>query len=389
MIVLLIIYLAFISLGLPDSLLGSAWPLMHLSFDVDISVAGLVSMIIAGGTIISSFYSDKIINRFGTINVTIVSVLMTAIALFGISFGHSFILLCILAIPLGLGAGAIDSALNNFVALHYKAKHMNWLHAFWGVGATVGPIIISMLIIQTHTWKTGYFVISMIQFTLVFILLVSIPLWRKIGNNHDDKDNINNNISFKEIFKLPRVKVTLLAFVCYCAIEATVNLWGSSYLVIVKNISEETSALWISFFFVGITIGRTLSGLLSIKLQQKKLIIIGLGLITLGIITLLIPIPKDYLLLGLLLIGLGCAPIFPALIHDTPNNFGKKYSQKMMGMQMTFAYIGTTFMPPIFGIIGKKISYQLFPYFLGINLIIMIIMVILIYNKKMARRINV
>lgn len=367
--------MAFISLGLPDSLLGSAWPSMYESMNVPISYAGMVSMLVAGGTIISSLFSEKLIRRLGTGLVTTISVFLTAVALFMMSFSHNFILLCIWAIPLGLGAGSIDAALNNYVALHYKAKHMNWLHSFWGLGATTGPIIISFWLRNGAKWYMGYRTISIIQFILGAILLFSLPLWKKaqeiVKAQELEKEKIS--ISLKNIIKIRGVKQVLIAFFCYCAVEATTGLWGSTYLVMERGINAEIAARWISYFYFGITFGRFLSGFVTLKLNQQQMIRLGQAILLLGIIFILIPSSYMVLQISFFMIGLGCAPIFPSLLHETPMNFGQEYSQAIMGTQMACAYVGSTFMPPVFGFLAENISYKIYGVFLLLLLILMII----------------
>lgn len=381
-LLLVIIYLAFISLGLPDSLLGSAWPSMYRGLGVSIDSAGIISMIISGGTILSSLMSDRVIRRFGTGMVTFVSVAMTAIALMGFSLSNSFVMLCLCAVPLGLGAGSVDAALNNFVALHYKAKHMSWLHCFWGIGASMGPIIMSYSLVRPQSWNAGYRVISIIQFALVAVLLFSLPLWKKAQSSASKSEETHQQIlSIRQLIGLPGAKQVLLAFFCYCAIEHTVGLWGSSYLVTIHGIPAETAARWISLYYFGITFGRLLSGFLAVKLRHKQMVHFGQLLIGTGVVVLLLPIQSNFLLAGLFLIGLGCAPIYPSLLHETPNNFGSQYSQSIMGVQMACAYVGTTFMPPLFGLLGANINYGLFPVFLGALLLLMIFMVIQLYQK--------
>lgn len=384
-LLLVIIYLAFISLGLPDSLLGSAWPTMYEGLGVSIDSVGIISMIIAGGTILSSLWSDRMIKHLGTGKVTLISVAMTAIALMGFSFSNSFVILCLCAIPLGLGAGAVDAALNNFVSLHYKAKHMNWLHCFWGIGASLGPIIMSYSLIQWQSWNCGYGAISLIQFALVIALLFTLPLWKKAAIATDKDAEMQQGLSAKNLIRLSGAKQVLLACFCYCAIESTVGLWGSSYLVTIRGIHSETAAWWISLYYLGITCGRFFSGFLSIKFQSKHMIRFGQILIGAGIIILLLPAKGNALLVGLFLIGLGCAPIFPSLLHETPNHFGSRHSQSMMGLQMACAYVGTTFMPPLFGLLGASISYYLFPFYIAILLAVMIFMVTLAYQKTEIR----
>lgn len=382
-VLLVIIYIAFISLGLPDALLGSAWPVMYEGFGVSISSAGVISMIITGGTIISSLMSDRLIRRLKTGMVTLVCVAVTAIALLGISFSTSFAAVCLWAIPLGLGAGSVDAALNNFVALHYKAAHMNWLHSFWGVGASVGPIIMSILLMQTGTWTAGYRVISIIQFALVAALVVSLPLWKKVGAQEGDALNEHRKpIGIPTLVRLPGAKPTLIALFCYCALEMTVSLWGSTYLVMARGVGEDMAAGWIALFFLGITVGRMVSGFMSLKFTTKSLIFLGELLIAAGVILVLLPLPITAAMVGLLVAGFGCAPIYPSMLHETPNTFGKEYSQAIMGIQMACAYVGTTFMPPLFGLLGAAAGYGLFPFFLAVLLAVMAAMVGMVYRRK-------
>jgi fucose permease len=381
-ILLIIIYLSFISLGLPDSLLGSAWPSMYGGLNVPLHYAGYISMIIAGGTVISSIFSEKIIRRFGTGIVTALSVSMTAVALLGFSFSTAFVLLCLWAVPLGLGAGSVDAALNNYVALHYKAKHMSWLHCFWGVGASLGPIIMSLYLINRNSWNMGYRTIGLLQCCLVAILFITISLWGKNKpQNSNEKNEISKGIKLKELFHIAGVKQILVAFFCYCSLETTAGLWGSSFLVMEKNISPEIAARWISLYYIGITFGRFISGFLTMKLNNRQMVRLGQTLIACGIIALILPVGRMLLLPGFFIIGLGCAPIYPSLLHETPRNFGSEKSQAIMGIQMASAYIGTTFMPPLFGRMTSYLGFIFFPIFIGGILILNVIMVELL-NKK-------
>ncbi|WEK54179.1 MAG: MFS transporter [Candidatus Cohnella colombiensis] len=376
-LLLIIIYVSFISLGLPDSLLGSAWPAMQHDFAVPVSYAGIVSMIIAGGTIVSSFFSDSVIRKWGTGFVTTISVLMTAVALLGFGIAPSFIWLCVLAIPLGLGAGSVDAALNNFVALHYKAKHMNWLHSFWGIGATAGPAIMSMYLIGDSNWNMGYLTIGFIQISLVVILILTIPLWRRATPAAAAPGEEGSAVAImkrSDMLKIKGMKPALIAFFTYCALEATAGLWGSSFLVIHRGISAETAAKWISLFYLGITLGRIASGFMTTKLNNVTMIRLGLGGIAVGVLSLLLPIGDFVFPIGLLLIGLGCAPIYPSMLHQTPHNFGKELSQSVMGVQMASAYVGATLMPPLFGLIAEHVNIAWFPYFLMAILLLMIFM---------------
>lgn len=382
-LLLAVIYLSFISLGLPDSLLGSAWPTMYSELKVPISFAGIISMIISIGTIISSLQSDRLTRKLGTGKVTAISVAITAVSLFGFSISNSFLSLCIWAIPYGLGAGSVDASLNNYVALNYKSRHMSWLHCMWGVGATLGPYIMGYALNQGMAWNSGYRIIAILQIILTAVLIFSLPLWKKHSNTiSDNGDNIiSKPLSFKEIIKIPGAKEVMLCFFCYCALEQTTGLWASSYLTLYKGISADTAASFAGMFFIGITIGRALSGFITMKLNDMQMIKMGQLIIGLGIITLLLPIGKFVSLIGLILIGLGCAPIYPCIIHSTPSHFGADKSQAIIGVQMASAYVGTCIMPPIFGLIANHITVSLFPIYLLIILIFMIVMYALL-NKK-------
>ncbi len=384
---LIIIYISFISLGLPDSLLGSAWPAMSADLGAPLSYAGILSMIVAGGTIVSSFSSDRIIRRFGTGPVTAVSVLLTALALLGTSLAPGFWWLCITAVPLGLGAGSVDTALNNFVALHYKARHMNWLHCFWGVGATAGPMIMSFFLLTENGWKPGYGTIGIMQAVLVAALFISLPLWKKAAAQGTETaaEKPGDRPPLKDILRISGVKPALAAFFFYCALETTTGLWGSSFLVTVKGMSAETAAQWISMFYLGITVGRFACGFISMKLNNKKMIRIGQIIITAGLVLVMLAPGGMILRTGFLLIGMGCAPVFPAMLHETPDRFGKPLSQTLMGLQMGCAYIGSTFMPPLFGAIAQAADISLFPYYLLAALAFMVMAAERI-NRIMKRR---
>lgn len=372
---ILIIYLAFISLGLPDSLLGAAWPVIRIDLGASLEAAGIISMIITFGTIISSLLSEKLIKRFGTGKVTFVSVLATAAALLGFSVSSSFAWLILFAVPLGLGAGSVDAGLNNFVALHYKAHHMSWLHCFWGIGATLGPVIISRGIKLNNDWRSGYLTISIIQAFLVVILFFSIPVWNKISANtnlqttytHGDESN-----GFS-VFRIKGLKLSLTAFLFYCGVESTTGLWGSSYLVNIKNLSPADAARWISVYYAGITIGRLIVGFITMKFNSRTLIRGGQAIVLTGVVLLLLPLPVPISLAGFVLIGLGCAPIFPSMLHETPNRFGKDNSQKIMGLQMAFAYIGSAFLPPVTGFIAAKTTIMTMPFLLLSFTLIMLV----------------
>lgn len=381
---LMLIYITFISLGLPDSLLGAGWTAMRLDLNVPLSNAGIISMIISSGTIISSLLSGRLIKWLSTGKLTLISVAMTAFALLGFSFAPSFLWLCLLAIPLGLGAGAVDSAINNFVAVHYEAKHMSWLHCFWGVGATSGPLIMSMLLAREGGWRNGYFVIAIIQFVLVLILLFSLPLWKKYDRTIEVTE-VNEQKENPKLFAVKGVKLTLISFFCYCAIEMTTGLWGSSYLVIIKGISVEMAAQWISIYYFGITLGRLISGFITMKLSNMNLVRVGQITIAVGVLCFLLPLPTFFSMIGFVLIGLGCAPIYPSMLHETPNRFGQEMSQSMMGIQMASAYVGTTCMPPLFGFLADYVGTGFFPVYLLLLIGLMIVCVESLNHLKLNK----
>lgn len=385
-LLLAIIYFAFISLGLPDALLGSAWPTMYGEFGVPVSYAGGISMIIAAGTIISSLQSDRLTRRFGTGKVTAISVALTATALFGFSASHSFWLLCLWAVPYGLGAGGVDASLNNYVALHYSSRHMSWLHCMWGVGASLGPYVLAYALSGGNRWNMGYNYIAFIQVALTAILLFSLPLWKNNGAGKEGTEQPTHGkaLSLQQIFRIPGAKEILITFFCYSALEQTTALWASSYLVLHRGLSTETAAGFASLFFIGITVGRAISGFLTMRFTDSQMIRLGQGLILAGVLALLLPFGETTALLGLVLVGLGCAPIYPCIIHSTPELFGADRSQAIIGVQMAAAYVGTLMMPPLFGLIANYISVTLFPIFLGIMLIIMIGMHEALLKKKQA-----
>lgn len=377
-LLLAVIYLSFISLGLPDSLLGSAWPVMYSGLNVPVSYAGIISMIIAAGTVVSSLQSDRLTKKFGPGKVTAFSVAMTAAALLGFSFSHTFWALCLWAVPYGLGAGSVDASLNNYVALHYASRHMSWLHCMWGLGASIGPYVMSFALTGGQGWNMGYRYIGIFQVVLSAIIFFSLPLWKKPGN--DGKDGEDNKtpespLTLKQIVKIPGAKEVMICFFCYCALEQTAGLWASSYLVLHRGILAETAASYASLFYLGITVGRAVSGFLTIRFSDRTMVRIGQSVIALGIIILFLPVKTPlFSLLALVLIGLGCAPVYPCIIHSTPDHFGADKSQAIIGVQMASAYVGTCLMPPLFGLLARSISITLFPIFLLLLLALMFLM---------------
>ncbi len=374
-LLLLLIYLAFISLGLPDSLLGSAWPVIHQELQVPLSYAGAVTMIISFGTICSSLMSERLTKKLGVNIVTVCSVLLTAIALYGFSTASAFWMLCLWGIPYGLGAGAIDAALNNYVALHYNSRHMSWLHCFWGVGTIISPYIMSYAL-TTSVWQNGYRMVSFLQMGITVILLVTLPVWKVNRKANEQKAGQAAVIGIRGALKIKGVPQLLLGFFSYCSLESTLLLWSSSYLVGAKGVTAQKAAAFASLFCIGITAGRFLSGLVTEKLGDYNLIRIGTGILLLGCIAMILPLKTDAAALGgLVVMGLGCAPVYPSIIHATPDNFGAQNSQAIIGIQMASAYVGSTFMPPVFGLIANHISVALMPFFVLFFIVLMYIMV--------------
>lgn len=384
-ILLFMIYLAFVSLGLPDALLGSAWPIMYQEFAVPVSYSGTVFMIICGGTILSSLNSEKLNRRFGTGKITAFSVLLTAVALFGFSISHSFLMLCLFAIPYGLGAGSVDAALNHYVALHYSSRHMSWLHCMWGLGASVGPYIMGFVLQRGEPWNRGYLIVSIIQFILAIILFCSLSLWKK--NPEELKENAASTakqeapkqeapkqraLSLREVFAIPGAKESLASFYGYCALEQTVGLWAGSFMVLALGMEEKLAASYVALFYFGITFGRFLSGFFTMKWKDEQMVLGGSAIVFFGIFLLFTPWSKALVLPALILIGLGCAPVYPSVIHSTPYNFGVEHSSALIGAQMAAAYVGTLIMPPLFGVLGRSFSMKLFPYYSMFLLLFMV-----------------
>ena len=369
-----IIYVSFVSLGLPDALLGAAWPIMHMELDVPVSYAGGISLIISLGTVISSLQSDRMTKWLGAGKVTAISVGLTALALFGFSISHNYWLLCLFAIPYGLGAGSVDASLNNYVALHYSSRVMSWLHCMWGLGASLGPFILGTALAGGMGWNMGYQYISMLQVVLTAVLFFSLPLWKKRSDGLGESGEKAKPLTLKEIFAIRGAKEIMLAFFCYCALEQTSMLWGSTYLVKHMGMAEEAAAKFGSMFLIGITLGRFVSGFVTAKVSDANMIRLGQGIILLGIAIMLLPLGIGGSIAGLLVVGFGCAPVYPCVIHSTPAHFGEEKSQAIIGVQMASAYVGTCLMPPLFGILANHISTGLLPWYLVTINVVMILM---------------
>ena len=365
-----IIYLSFISLGLPDALLGSAWPSMYTELNVPLSSAGLISMIIAAGTVVSSLMSERLTRRFGPGKVTAFSVGLTAVSLGGFALSGSYWQLCLLAVPYGLGAGSVDACLNNFVALHYASRHMSWLHCMWGIGASVGPHIMGRAITAGQSWHAGYGYIAVLQIVLTFVLLMSLPKWKQ-PTDSGAQSRPMEPVTLRQALFIRGVREVLTCFFCYCALEQTAGLWASSYLVLKNGLPAEKAASLAALYYMGLTVGRALSGFLTLRLDDRAMVRTGFVLILLGVVC--VPLGGGATLAGLVILGLGSAPIYPCLIHSTPGFFGAGNSQAIIGMQMASAYVGTCLMPPLFGLIAQTVSVALYPLFLSVFLAVMFI----------------
>ena len=385
-LLLALIYIAFISLGLPDSLLGSGWPVMHEEMGVSVDSMGIITMVVAGCTIISSLFSNFLTRKVGTRVITVVSVFLTAGALLAFSFATKFWMLIVFAVPYGLGAGAIDASLNNYVALHYKSRHMSWLHCFWGVGTIVSPFVMSYAL-STSSWSTGYRIVGFVQLGIGVLLLVTLPVWKKVGKSEEEVAQSQKKLGIIGAVRIRGVPFLLLAFFSYCALEATAMSWSSTYFTEVKGIGAEQAAQFASLFYIGITAGRFISGFVSDRLGDKKMIFIGAGVLALGIILLFIPTEEIAVsIAGFVMIGLGCAPIYPCIIHATPAAFGAENSSAIIGIQMASAYVGSTFMPPLFGLLGGKLGFSIMPVYLIIFFVLMVVMAALMFSEAAKGR---
>lgn len=395
-LLLAIIYLAFISLGLPDALLGAAWPTMYGPLNVSVSAAGIISMIISIGTVISSLFSERLTTKLGAGKVTAISVAVTAVSMWGFSVSNSFWMLCLLAVPYGLGAGCIDAALNNYVAINYESKHMSWLHSMWGIGISVGPYIMGYALGRGMSWNRGYLIIAIIQIVLTMIMVFSLPLWKGAAPVSKGDGNVSESVTavsvgassekkkpltIRATVGIPGAKSIMITFFCYCALEQTAILWGSSFLVMTQGVTEVKAANFASLFCIGITVGRILSGFATMKLKDFTVVRLGQSIIAVGILCVILPINTISVLVGLVLIGFGCAPIYPCVMHSTPVYFGADKSQAVIGVQMASAYVGTSLMPPLFGLIANHVDIRLLPVFLLVLLVVMVI-----FHEKLVRR---
>lgn len=372
-LLLIVIYIAFIGLGVPDSLFGTAWPAIYTDLNLPVSWASIVTIIVSCGTITSSLLSSWLISRFGTGKITAVSTLMTALALLGFSCSDSMLWLCLCAIPLGLGAGSIDTALNNYVALHYKASHMNFLHCFYGIGVSLSPYLMS-LALSKGTWEGGYRAVFWFQLAIAALTVLALPLWKKVrhAQNGEEEEETPRVLSFPALMKMPKVRMACLVFIGYCALEYTCGTWGSTFLVNAKGAAADTAARMVTFYYIGLALGRFLSGVLAGRLHSRQLVKIGQMILLAAIASLFLPLPSAFCSVSLFFIGLGNGPIFPNMLHLTPELFGKDLSQAVIGAEMATSYIGVLLAPALFGLIAQNVTAALFPVYLLVLYALMI-----------------
>ena len=400
---LVVIYVAFIGLGLPDTILGAAWPLMRQDLNTPISAAGILSIIVSIGTIISSLLTPKFLRILGTGKLVAYSIALTAIASIGYYLAESFNILCLWAIPMGIGAGAVDVAMNNFAAVYLESKHTNWLHASWGIGATLSPAILSGSIMLGFGWRGAYELVAILLAVIFAMVLISLPLWRKIETNGainkapaitpNTPANKNNaeTLSFREALRVPGMKLSFLTFFFYSALEISTGLWCGTYLT-ACGFKPETGALCVSLMFASVMIGRIISGFFAIKFTDHRLIYAGIFIVAAGCLVLSLPLPLWMLPVCICLLGLGCAPVYPSLIHATPARFGEALSSRAISIQLAGSYVGSILMPPAFGLVAAKFSVHLWPISLSVFVGLLLLCVLLLdfvthrkLNKSYAR----
>ena len=384
-LLLVIIFIDFIGLGIPDSLFGPAWPAIYAEMNLPVSLGSLVSLINTAGTVVSSLMSARLIKRFGTAKVTAVSTFITATALLGFSFSHEFVFLCLLSLPLGLGGGAIDSALNNYVSLHYKATHMNFLHCFYGIGVSVSPYFMALALSGAGGWRFGYRLAFFVQICIALLTVATLPLWKKVAEKSGEEAE-QRSVPLLTLAGSRKVRMTWLMFICSCAIECTAGIWGSTFLVEAKGIAPENAAKIIMFYYIGMAAGRFFSGVLAARMSSWGIIYIGAGVLTAAIVMLFLPLSSAFIALALFMVGFGNGPVFPNLTHLTPVNFGRDVSGSVMGSQMAAAYVGIMVFPPLYGIMAENISAAVFPLYLALFLSAMILALIMLRRTLKKER---
>ncbi|MCR4615330.1 MAG: MFS transporter [Clostridiales bacterium] len=361
-ILLIIIYISFIGLGIPDSLLGAAWPAMYEDLNVPVSSAGWLSIIMTALTMISSLVSPRIIKRFSVGRITVISVFLTVVGLGGISISKDLLQICLFSIPLGLGAGAIDAGLNGYVALHYNARQINFLHCFYGVGITVSPYIISLALDKFGSWRTGYRIVSFAQLVIFIITVFSLPLWKRLEGKEQGEKARMKTLSVSQMFKMKNARLAFYIFLISCGFEFICDVWAGSYFNIQRGLDSASAARAVTFYFIGITLGRFLAGLISRFLNGWQICYVGMALVLLGVILVALPLSTVFAIFGVFFIGFGNGPVYPNMVQITPECFGRDISASIISFEMAGCYVGITAIPPIFGFAAKRTSFAIFPY---------------------------
>ena len=375
------ICIIFMGLGLPDSVLNSAWPAIYAELNLPFSYANFITVLVSLGTVISSLFAAKLIGKFGVGKVTFVSTLFSALCLFTFSFSNSMLFFCLLSIPLGLGAGAIDTALNNYTATNYSSLHMSLLHCFYGVGISISPFLMSFALGEDNNWRKGYVLVFAVMMVITLISFISLPLWKKVKSKQPEKDVPQKTLSLKQMFSMPAVRSSVITFFCSVGLEFTCGIWACTYLVNVQNLSEALASRYLTFYYAGITIGRLVSGFVSKKLNVEKIVYSGYSIVLMALVLLFIPLPPIFKALSLFFVGFGNGPTFPNLIYLTPKNFGSDISQSIIGLQMATCNLGILIMPPVFGFLAQGLGLNIFPIFLSVLYLFMVIGTI-VYNKQ-------
>ena len=376
-----VICIIFIGLGLPDSVLSSAWPAIYAELNLPFSYANFITVLVSLGTVLSSLFATRLINKFKVGKVTFVSTLLSALCLFAFSFSNSMVFFCLLSIPLGLGAGAIDSALNNYVASNYSSLHMSLLHCFYGVGISISPFLMSFALGEDNNWRKGYLLIFIVMMAITLISFISLPLWKKVKSKRPEKEKPQKTLSLKQMLQMPAVRSAIIMFFCSVGLEFTCGIWACTYLVGVQNFSEALASRYLTFYYAGITIGRFVSGFVSKKISEEKIVYSGYSIVFIALILLFVPLPPVFKAISLFLIGFGNGPTFPNFTYLTPINFGSEVSQSIIGLQMAFCNLGILIMPPVFGFLAQGLSLNIFPIFLGVLYVAMVVSTI-VYNKQ-------
>jgi len=375
------ICIIFMGLGLPDSVLNCAWPAIYSELDLPISYANFITVLVSLGTVFSSLFASRLINKFGIGYVTLVSTFFSALCLLAFSFSNSMLFFCLLSIPLGLGAGAIDTALNNFTATNYSSLHMSLLHCFYGVGISISPFLMSFALGDNNNWRKGYVLVFVVMMVITLVAFISLPLWKKIKAKQPKESLPQKTLSLGQMFKMPAVRTSIITFFCSVGLEFTCGIWACTYLVNVQNISEALASRYLTFYYAGITVGRLVSGFVSKKLKVEKIVYSGYSIVLMALILLFIPLPPIFKAMSLFFIGFGNGPTFPNLIYLTPKNFGSDVSQSIIGLQMATCNLGILIMPPVFGFLAQDIGLKIFPIFLSVLFVAMVISTI-IYSKQ-------